>query len=637
MENIHWRCFKSSRSVNFHTHHPPQSEIMSHYLVTGATGGSTAGAAATNRLEINDFVKQQDQFSLYIQALQSIYSGKSQSQIDSFFQIGGIHGLPYISWDGSGSEAVDPEAWEGYCTHGSVLFPTFHRPYVLLIEQAIQRAAIAIAATYTVNKAQYQNAALNLRQPYWDWARNPVPADEVISLDTVTITNPSGQRVSVPNPLRRYTFHPIDDSFPDPYASWPTTLRHPHISGPKAKDDVTELKQALTSAGPQIRTKTYNLLTRVHTWPAFSNHTPGDGGSASNSLEGIHDGIHVDVGGNGHMSDPSVAAFDPIFFMHHAQVDRLLSLWSALNPGVWVTNGPSGDGTWTIPADTNLTPFWSTQSTYWISANVTDTSKMGYTYPEFNNLNMGDSAAVKAAIARQVNTLYGGGGRFNVFSNLAATSPQISSASSPPAAPVAHAASTGKSTTREIPASDGDDEEAQVSLASTQGHRESKDIREWSARVHIKKYEVGGSFKVLFFLGNVPNEPREWITSPHFVGAFHGFVNSTPGRCANCRRGQDVVLEGFVHLNEGIAKLSHLNSLDPHVMESYLKENLHWRVQKTSGEVVDIASVPSLQITVVSQLLTLPPGGVFPEPGETQHHHHITHGQPGGWAQGSSQ
>jgi hypothetical protein len=44
----------------------------------------------------------------------------------------------------------------------------------------------------------------------------------------------------------------------------------------------------------------------VHTWPEFSNHTPGDGGT-SNSLEAIHDGIHVDVGGRGHMSNTAVA------------------------------------------------------------------------------------------------------------------------------------------------------------------------------------------------------------------------------------------------------------------------------------------------------------------------------------------
>ena len=54
-----------------------------------------------------------------------------------------------------------------------------------------------------------------------------------------------------------------------------------------------------------VTSSTYNLLTRVHTWPAFSNHTAGDGGSASNSLEAIHDEIHGYVGGQ--MGDPSVA------------------------------------------------------------------------------------------------------------------------------------------------------------------------------------------------------------------------------------------------------------------------------------------------------------------------------------------
>lgn len=63
----------------------------------------------------------------------------------------------------------------------------------------------------------------------------------------------------------------------------------------------------LQSSQNDIKSSTYSMLTRVHTWTAFSNHTVGDGGSSSNSIEAIHDGIHVDVGGRGHMADPSVA------------------------------------------------------------------------------------------------------------------------------------------------------------------------------------------------------------------------------------------------------------------------------------------------------------------------------------------
>ena len=48
------------------------------------------------------------------------------------------------------------------------------------------------------------------------------------------------------------------------------------------------------------------------------------------------------------------SAFDPIFWLHHCNVDRMLSLWSAVNPGVWVTRGPSDVGSFTIPANTPI-------------------------------------------------------------------------------------------------------------------------------------------------------------------------------------------------------------------------------------------------------------------------------------------
>ena len=35
----------------------------------------------------------------------------------SFWAIGGFHGLPYVKSEG----------WGGWCNHGNVLFPTWHR------------------------------------------------------------------------------------------------------------------------------------------------------------------------------------------------------------------------------------------------------------------------------------------------------------------------------------------------------------------------------------------------------------------------------------------------------------------------------------------------------------------------------
>lgn len=44
----------------------------------------------------------------------------------------GIHGVPYDSWNGV--EAAAGANQSGYCPHSSVLFPTWHRPYLALFE-----------------------------------------------------------------------------------------------------------------------------------------------------------------------------------------------------------------------------------------------------------------------------------------------------------------------------------------------------------------------------------------------------------------------------------------------------------------------------------------------------------------------
>jgi tyrosinase len=654
------------------------------FIITGATGGSP------NRLEINDFVNNVKFFSLYVQALQVMFAN-DQSIVQSFFSVGGIHGLPFQPWDDS-TGSFDPNSgqWGGYCTHGSVLFPTWHRPYVMLYEQILQQRAVEIAATYTVDTEDWKQAAVNLRQPYWDWAVNAVPPSQVISDTQVTITGTDGKQALVDNPLYHYTFNPIDPSFPQPYSGWQTTIRQPTSQDSDATDDIAALQNVLTSEQSNITASTYNLLTRVHTWPAFSNHTVGDGGSSSNSLEAIHDGIHVDVGGD--MSDPSVAAFDPIFFLHHCNVDRLLSLWSALNPGVWVSPGIAEDGgSFTTPPDapydqtSALTPFWNADTSFWASSAVTNTSKLGYSYPEFNGLDPTNTDATKTAIGNIVNQLYGDSG--NSFAarsffkkvpsassttsshtrSLAPTKPVPASHSPPPAQhhsllsqiaeqlhihpsppavehsralPASHSPAHSQNApsphptvvehSKTVPASHSSEHSEQHPLSFVVDQSSAPPDRglwEWTARVEFKKYELGSSFSVFIFLGPVPENPREWRTSPNYVGGHHAFVNSVANRCDNCTNQRDLVTEGFVHLNNAIAKHSGLGSLDPSVVEPYLTHNLHWRVQKTSGEAADL---PSLEVAVIATPLSYPPGALFPVPGHPHRHNQITHGRSGG-------
>ena len=57
---------------------------------------------------------------------------KDEADFRSYFAVAGIHGRPYIPW--GGAQGQSQFAFGGYCTHGSVLFPTWHRPYLALYE-----------------------------------------------------------------------------------------------------------------------------------------------------------------------------------------------------------------------------------------------------------------------------------------------------------------------------------------------------------------------------------------------------------------------------------------------------------------------------------------------------------------------
>lgn len=61
----------------------------------------------------------------------------------------------------------------------------------------------------------------------------------------------------------------------------------------------------------------------------------------------MHNNIHIKFA-PGHMTPPSVAAFDPIFWLHHANVDRQLALHQALYPNTYLEDCNAGSATFTI-------------------------------------------------------------------------------------------------------------------------------------------------------------------------------------------------------------------------------------------------------------------------------------------------
>jgi len=183
----------------------------------------------------------------------------------------------------------------------------------------------------------------------------------------------------------------------------------------------------------------------------------------------------------------------------------------------------------------DLTPFWKEEANYWSSDTLKDTDALGYSYPDFDGLRriMWPSLGVQQIIRRKVDELYGG----SVVIGL----------------PGARQEKKG---------------EAQY--------------YDWTARIEFKKYELLTSFSVLFFVGEVPDDPQSWLVSSNLVGTYHAFVNSAARRCANCRDQSELVVEGFVHLNRGIERLSKLPDFEPRRVAQYLQDpsNLKWRVQR---------------------------------------------------------
>ena len=155
----------------------------------------------------------------------------------------------------------------------------------------------------------------------------------------------------------------------------------------------------LTSTFPGRKVSTNNL---------FSDNLYDE---LSSDLESIHNDIHDDVGGD--MGQIEYAAFDPIFWLHHSNVDRLLAMYQATHPGVYITPA-QGSPTFADPNPgieglaTPLYPFRHPNGEEWTSDDVKTAESIftyGYAYPE---VPVGKSASdLKTFATEKANELYG--------------------------------------------------------------------------------------------------------------------------------------------------------------------------------------------------------------------------------------
>lgn len=307
------------------------------------------------RIEIRDLqANHADQWNLYLLALDAFKNQDEKSDL-SYYGIAGIHGRPYRPW--GGVKGNNPSGWQGYCTHSSILFAPWHRPYLALFEQTLYQIVQDIAAQFTgPSQATYQQAASTFRIPYWDWAAQPASGDyfpNVVGTPKINVVTPksNGQMVQIDNPLYTYVFkplNPVNGDFPEqPFRSWSTTLRYP--SSTRSGAAVSQEDQVFDAMASQFASLQENVNILMNDpnykdFAAFSNHAwQQNEPSTFSSIEDIHNSIHNVTGGPmGHMSELDYSAFDPVFWLHHANVDRLFAIWQALNPTSYTINKRAG-------------------------------------------------------------------------------------------------------------------------------------------------------------------------------------------------------------------------------------------------------------------------------------------------------
>ncbi|ORY72106.1 common central domain of tyrosinase-domain-containing protein [Pseudomassariella vexata] len=585
------------------------------YPITSNTGGFnvTGQGDVPDRLEINVFAARGGpQWDLFVLCMAEIQA-RPQNQIDSWYQIAGIHGRPYAAWDGVGSAPGSHAG--GYCPHSSVLFPTWHRPYVQLLEQNIWQCAQARAVKYpTSTRTSYVNAAETLRFTYWDWVANPV-LPPIVTQPSITVTDVSG-KVTIPNPLFQYSFKnkrpggPGTSDFPG-YTSAPQkyqqTVRQPSKS--TGATNTAAANAALQRQAGYLHDTTYLILTQTTSYAEMSNNGYQGSTTGYGSIENPHGTVHSAVGGvGGHMSYLDYSSFDPIFWLHHCNVDRIFSLWQAVHYDQWDINQRTSAGSFAVTANTvetettKLYPFSQDKAgNLYTSVDARYTVEdFGYTYPEIRPWGK-EPEELAAEVRANIRALYDPSGNLDRRRR----------------SKNAKRAAAGVGNDLETRATDPID----PSNALVNGKYKS-----WSLNLEVDKFSLEKSFNVFFFMGSPTTHSSQWLFDNSLVAQYPVNRPQAEGLTTLTIYGTIPLTRSMLHaVDNGV-----IDNLEVDQATPYLKKNLVWRLADYDGNEIEVAKVPSLKVFVVDQEVTPPKGASdFPDYGVVTPHLNVTLGKLG--------
>jgi tyrosinase len=192
-----------------------------------------------------------------------------------------MHGVPTVG--------ANNDAWR-WCMHGNWWFLPWHRGYLYHFEKIVRK----------------MSGDDGFRLPYWAWEKE-------------------GQNV-LPAPFRNPKYGGKENPLFDrsrKVANQGVPLRPRQIGSFSVDWERTRAVPQFTSAYPElayggVRVPKTAMLARPD-----STHQHGQ------MEQNAHDLLHDAVAGN--MGDPDTAARDPIFWLHHSNVDRLWNRWLDLN------------------------------------------------------------------------------------------------------------------------------------------------------------------------------------------------------------------------------------------------------------------------------------------------------------------
>jgi tyrosinase len=184
---------------------------------------------------------------------------------------------------------TDPNTYH-FCPHGNWYFLPWHRAYVLTCERAVRQLT----------------GHNDFAMPYWDWTANPTMPEVFL-----TATNPDG---------KKNWLYVDDEGFGTNWKrTWPANRPMPvsQVGAAVLQEilNTTDYEEFGTS-----RPAGQDSLDQA--WIIAENQ------GIQGTLEARpHNMVHNNIGG---WMPTAVSSRDPIFFMHHCNIDRIWALWNSL-------------------------------------------------------------------------------------------------------------------------------------------------------------------------------------------------------------------------------------------------------------------------------------------------------------------